>query len=149
MEVFESEDNRLGPRPRENPGSHRRQLPSPQLFGREIRGTCRRQRDVHERCEQGRIFGWVEADQTQRAFEVSKALFSRNIHAKTLPAPFGDWMQRRVLQKLRGAPFDPGVWRLREPSVELLDEPRLADAGLADDKGELALALPRAFPAPG
>ena len=40
MQVFEGEDNRLGPRPRQNPGDHRRQLPSPQLFGREFRGAC-------------------------------------------------------------------------------------------------------------
>ena len=53
-------------------------------------------------------------------------------------------MQRRVLQKLRGAPFDPGVRRLREPRVELLDEPRLAQAGFADDQHELAFAYVRA-----
>ena len=135
VEVFEKEDNRLGPRTRQNPGSHCRQLPSPQLFGREIRDTCRRQRDVHEWCEQWRIFGWVEADQTQRAFEVGEAFFGGRIWAKPQPTPFGDRMQRRVLQKLRGAPFDPGVRRLREPSVELVDEPRLADARLADDEG--------------
>ena len=121
MQVLESEDNRLGPRPGQNPGGHRRQLPSPQLFGREIRGAARRQRDVHERREQGRVFGWVEADQTQRAFEVGEALLGRRIRTKSLPAPFGDWMQRRVLQELRGAPFDPGVRRFCEPRVELLD----------------------------
>ena len=53
-------DNRLGPRPRQNPGGHCRQLPAPQLFGREFRGAVRRQRNVHERREQGRMFGWVE-----------------------------------------------------------------------------------------
>ena len=33
--------------------------------------------------------------------------------------------------------------------MKLLDQPRLADAGLADDQRELALALTRAIPAPG
>ena len=56
-------------------------------------------------------------------------------------------MQRRVLQKLRGAPFDPGVRRLREPRMELLDEPRLAEAGLAYDQHELAFARAGALPA--
>ena len=34
-----------------------------------------------------------------------------------------------------------------EPGVELLDEPRLAEAGLADDQDELAFACARALPA--
>ena len=93
------------------------------------------------------MFGWVEADQPQRAFEVGEALLGRRIRAKSQPAPFGDWMQRRVLQELRGAPFDPGVRRLREPRMELLDEPRLAEAGLADDQHELAFARASALPA--
>src|ERR1700722_16776544 len=109
MQILESKDNRLGPRTRQNPDSHCRQLPSPQLFGREIRGAVRRQRDVNQRCEQWRMFGWVEADQTQRAFEVGKALLGRRICTKSQPPPFSDWMQRRVLQQLRGAPFDPSV----------------------------------------
>ena len=37
---------------------------------------------------------------------------------------------------------------LAEPRAELRDEPRLADAGLADDQRELALAVARALPAP-
>ena len=31
--------------------------------------------------------------------------------------------------------------------MELLDEPRLAEAGLADDQDELSFACPRALPA--
>ena len=56
-------------------------------------------------------------------------------------------MQRRVLQKLRSAPFDPGVRRLGERRTELIDEPRLAEARFADDQHDLAFAGPRAFPA--
>jgi hypothetical protein len=56
-------------------------------------------------------------------------------------------MQRRVLQELRGAPFNPGMRRLREPRMELLDESRLPEAGLAYDQHELALAHASALPA--
>ena len=128
MEVFESEDNRLGPRPSQNQSGHRRQLPSPQLVRREISRAARRERDVHERCEQRRMFGRVEADQTQRVFEVGEALFGRSILAKPLPAPFDDWMEWRVLQELRGAPFNPGMRRRREPRMELLEESGLTPA---------------------
>src|SRR5271166_1683024 len=56
-------------------------------------------------------------------------------------------MQGRVLQELGGGPLDPGVRRLGELAAELLDEPRLADAGLADDLDELTLAFDRMRPA--
>jgi len=56
-------------------------------------------------------------------------------------------MERRVLQQLRGGPFDPGVRRFGKPAAELLDEPRFAEAGLADDLNELPLAGSRALPA--
>src|SRR5262245_48710705 len=57
-------------------------------------------------------------------------------------------MQRRVLQKLRAAPFDPGVRSVAQPSVKFLNEPRLTDPRLADDQHQLAVALPRPLPAP-
>ena len=56
-------------------------------------------------------------------------------------------MQGRVLQELRGGPFDPGVRRLGEFCAKFLDQARLADAGLADDLDELTLAFERARPA--
>ncbi len=56
-------------------------------------------------------------------------------------------MQGRVLQELRGGPFDPGVRRLGELCAEFLDQARLADARLADDLHELALAFERTRPA--
>ena len=39
--------------------------------------------------------------------------------------------------------------RLAEAPVKLLDQPRLAQARLADDQSELPLALTGAIPAPG
>ena len=106
-----------------------------------------RERDLDERREQGRVFCRVEADQAQRAFEIGEALFGRRVRAKTLPAPFGDRVQRRVLQELRGAPLDPGVRRFVKARVELLDEPRLAEPRFANNQHELALAGQSALPA--
>src|SRR6516225_7216795 len=56
-------------------------------------------------------------------------------------------MKRRVLEQLRCAPFDPGVGRLREARMELLDEPGLAQAGFADDQSKLTITCPGALPA--
>ena len=148
VQVLEGEDDRLRPRPSQNPGGHRRQLPSPQLFRREIgravrrAAGCRRAVRAEARVRLGR--GRSDRNVSSRSARRCSAGASS---AKALPAPFGDWMQRRVLQKLRGAPFDPGVRRLSEPRVELLDEPRLAEAGLADDQHELAFARAGALPA--
>ena len=55
-------------------------------------------------------------------------------------------MEGRVLKELRGAPLDPGMGRLAETGTKLIDKPRLADAGFADDLDELTLA--RASPLP-
>src|SRR5271168_1383826 len=38
------------------------------------------------------------------------------------------------------------MWGLREPRAKLLDQPRFAEAGLADDQRELPLAAARALP---
>src|SRR5277367_5533707 len=43
--------------------------------------------------------------------------------------------------------LDPGVWRLAEAAVKLLHQPRLAQARLADNQRELAVALTGAIPA--
>src|SRR6516164_2756119 len=56
-------------------------------------------------------------------------------------------MQRRVLEELRAAPFDPGVRRLTQPRVKFLDQPRLAEPWFADNRYQLPIALPRALPA--
>ena len=57
-------------------------------------------------------------------------------------------MQRRVLQKLRAAPFDPGVRSVAQPGMKFLDQARLAEPRLADDQHQLPVALPRPLPAP-
>ena len=56
-------------------------------------------------------------------------------------------MERRVLQQLRGAPFDPGVRRFCELRVKLLDQPRLAEPWFAYNEHELAFARASTIPA--
>ena len=95
------------------------------------------------------MLGRVETDQPQCILEIGEAVAGGGVGvAETLAAPFGDRMQGRVLQKLRRRPFYKRVGRLAEPCAKLVDEPRFADAGLADDLHELALAGARAVPAP-
>src|SRR5271165_1049012 len=67
--------------------------------------------------------------------------------AKTQPTPFSDRVQGGVLQQLRRGPLNPSVRRFAKRRVEFLDQPRLADAGLADDQNKLAFARPHALPA--
>jgi len=56
-------------------------------------------------------------------------------------------MQRRVLQELRTAPFDPGVWHLAQPGMQFLNQARFTEPRLADDEYQLPFALPRLLPA--
>src|ERR1700722_10043648 len=57
-------------------------------------------------------------------------------------------MQWRVLQELRTTPFDPGMWCLAKPGMEFLDQARLAQPRLTNDKHKLPFAAPSALPAP-
>ena len=134
--------------PARNHVDQRRQLPAAQFLRREFRRAVLRQRDVDQRRDQGRIFGGVEADEPKRVLEVGEAPVGRLIRAEALAAPFGDRVQRRILQELRRRQFDKGVGRLAERRAKLLHEARLADAGFADDEHELARASARPLPAP-
>src|SRR6516165_7084678 len=55
-------------------------------------------------------------------------------------------MQGGVLQELQCAPHGPGMGCFSDLGAELLDEPRLADARLADDQHKLTFACASAFP---
>jgi hypothetical protein len=81
MQVLEREHNRLRSRFSEQPRGQRRQLPAPQLLRRELF----RQRDVHQRRDQGHVFGSVETDQPQRVLQIGKASSGWLIRAETLP----------------------------------------------------------------
>ena len=148
VQVLEGEHDWLRPRPRQNPGSHRRQLPSPQLFGREFRGTvlaatgCQRaaRAEAHIRLGRGRS----DATCLRGRRDAVRRTAPRQIAAGPIRRSDAAACSATAARR----PFDPGVRRLREPRMELLDEPRLAEAGLADDQHELALAFASAFPAP-
>src|SRR5262245_48751247 len=58
-------------------------------------------------------------------------------------------MQWCILQELRRTPLDPCVRHIAEPCSKLIDQPRLADARLADDEQELPLARVGPFPSAG
>ena len=148
VQILERERDRLRARPGEKPCRQRRQLPAAQFLRREFRRALLRQRDVDQRREQGRIFGEVEADEPKRVLEVGEASVGRLIRAEALSAPFGDRVQRRILQELRRRQFDKGVGRLAKRRAKLLHETRLADAGFADNECELARAIARPLPAP-
>ena len=117
--------------------------------GAKARRAFRGQRNVEQRRQQGSVLRRVELDLRQRTLQVGEPPLGRHVGAaEALAAPFGDRMQRRVLQKLRAAPFDPGVRRVGEPGMKFLDQARFAQARLADDQHQLAVALPRPLPAP-
>ena len=78
--------------------------------------------------------------------EVREAFLGRRVHAETQAAPFGDRVQRRLLQELRGAPTRPRCAAFGEPRQELLDEPGLRGPALRRS-ARTDLARPRALPA--
>ena len=122
-------------------------MPAAQFLRRQFRRAALLERDVDQRRKQGHVFGRVQADERKSVLEIGEAPLGRDLGAaEPLAAPLRDRVQGRVLQELRGGPFDPGVRRLAEARAELLDQARLADAGLADDLNELALALKRPRP---
>jgi hypothetical protein len=149
VQILEGEHDRLRPRGRQNPSRHRRQLPATQLLWREFRCPLLWHEDTDQRRQQRRVFSWIEADELQSVLKIGQALFGGQLCAESLASPFGDRMQRGVLQQLRRRPFDPGVRRLAQAAVKLLHQPRLAQAGLADNQCELSLALMSAFPSAG
>ena len=139
MQIFERQHHRLNARARHHPIGQRRQLPAPQFLGRQSRRAFRRQRNVEERREQSGILRRVELDLRQRILQVREPLLGRYIGAaEALAAPFGDRVQRRVLQKLRAAPFDPGVRHLAQPGMKFLDQARFTQPRLADDQSPIA-----------
>ena len=134
VEILECQHHRLDLGARHHPVGQRCQLPAAQFLWRQRQGALFWQRNVEQRRQQRSILGRVELDLRQRAFQLSEALLSGYVGAaEALAAPFGDRVQRRVLQKLRAAPFDPGVRSVAQPGMELFNEPRLADPRLADN----------------
>ena len=150
MQVLEREHDRLRARARREPTRSAPPIacgavPPARVSSRAPRAAeCRPAARAEARTRPGRDRSAEECSQGRpgAARRASRA-------AEPLAAPFGDRVQRRILQQLRRRPFDPGVRRLAELRAKLLDEPRLADAGLADDEHELALASRAPAPSAG
>ena len=148
VQVLEREHQRLGAGAGEHPGGERRELAAAQFLRRQFRRAAGGSGASITGASSGAYSAGVEPDRAERRLEFGEALFAGDFGAAEAgAAPFGDGMQRRVLQQLRGRPLDPGVRRLRQPGAELLDQPRFAEARLADDQRELAFAAARALPA--
>ena len=141
-------DDRLRPRARENPCGHRRQLSAPQFLRRKLRGAvlvaagCRpaARAGAHIRRGRGRSAASVPSRSARRCSAGASAPNRRRPHSAIGCSG--------VFCRSCETSIRPRCGRLAEPRVKLLDQPRLAEAGLADDQHELALALARALPAP-
>ena len=144
LQIFDSENQRLHPRSRQYPGLDRGQLMSAQFIGRGRLDAGIRQGNVEQRRDYRSDS--LETDRRQRLFQFSQTLRRRLGGVEALPPPLGDRMQRSILQQLRRVPIDPGVRRDGQTDPKFFQEPRLADAGLADDQNELAFARPGALP---
>ena len=113
MQILERQHHRLNLGARDHPVGQRRQLTATQFLGRHRRRAVLRQRNVEQRRQKRHVLRRIELDLRQRAFEIGEAPLRRHIGAaEALAAPFGDRMQRRVLQQLRAAPFHPGMRRV-------------------------------------
>ena len=118
-------------------------------LGAKLRRPLFRQVHVHQRREQGRIFGGLQADEPQSILEVGEASVSGFVSAEPRASPFGDWVQRRILQQLRRRPFDKGVRRLRRASKRNSSTRRdLPMPGSPTSERKLPLASCRPLPAP-
>ena len=148
MQILEGEHRRLRPRARHNPGRHRRQLPAAQFLGRQLRpavlaaAECRpaARARAHIRPRRGRSApecsrGRRDALRRSRRRRRSAVCPIRRAGAEACSAGAA----RRSIR--------PRCAASRQFCAKFLDQARLADAGLADDLHELALAFERARPA--
>ena len=103
MQILEGERQRLRARAGKQPGDDRGELPAPHLLRRQLLTRAFGKRNVEQRGDERRMLYRVQLDLRERRVQIGEALFGRDVGAaKPLPAPFGEGMQRRVLQQLRG-----------------------------------------------
>src|SRR5271166_6463200 len=101
------------------------------------------------RRKQGSVFRRIELDLREDRFELGEPLLRRHFGtAEPDAAPFGNRVQRRILQELGRAQFDPRMRGLAKLGAKLFHEPGLANSWLAADQHKLAFARPDALPAP-
>ena len=122
MQILEGEHDRLGPRPRQKPCGHRRELPPPQFFRREIRGALRGERNVDQRRDQGRIFARRRGQPAVGCSLGRRGAVRRAGPRQTAAAPIprGDAAACSA-KAARRAHLGPGVWCLAESRMKLLD----------------------------
>ena len=148
MRIFDRKHDRLTPRSGHYEGRERGQLPASQFFRRYVQSAFSWQRDVEKRRKQRYVFSRIELDQCQGTFEVSELSLCWDFTAaEPRAAPFGYWVQRGILQKLRTAPFGPGVRHVAQAAVKFLDEAGFAQSRFAHDHHQLPIALSRSLPA--
>src|SRR5271166_6764373 len=102
------------------------------------------------RRKQGSVFRRIELDLREDRFELGEPLLRRHFGTpEPDAAPFGNRVQRRILQELGRAQFDPRMRGLAKPGAKFFDESGLANSGLAADQHKLTFARPDPLPAPG
>ena len=150
MQILEGEHDRLRPRARHHPIGQRRQLPAAQFLGREFR---RRVPPAAECRAAARASGTYSAGSSL----ISASVFSRSASRRSAGTSAPPKRCRPHSAIGCSGVFCRSCEQLHstqvcgvslEPSVKLLDQARFAEARLADDQHELALALPRPLPAP-
>ena len=94
------------------------------------------------------MFGWVEADLAQRVSRSARRCSAGSVRPPKRSRPHSAIGCSGVFCRSCEALHSTQVCGVSaEPRMELLDEPRLAEAGLADDQDKLALAGADAVPA--
>ena len=151
VQVLRDDDRRLHPRRKDRPGDYRRQQLLALLLGRQQRRRepLRRQRQAQQGCDQRYGVGGFESRQLQRRGQRVEPRVRRLLTppGKGLPEEVADDVKWTMLV-IRGAgALEPAVRRAGYLCAELLYQARLADAGLADDEHDLALAVLRQLPA--
>ena len=139
----EIERGRIGPvevldRRARPAGSARRRdtrRPSPRAAGAGIppapgRTSARAQRNVEQRSEQGRGLRRVEPDQRERQLEVGEPLFARDVRSRrTAGGPIRRSDAAACSAAVATTPIRPRCAASSQFRPELLDQPRLAEAG--------------------
>ena len=123
VQILKGENHRLRPRARQNPGDIAASCRRRNSSGGNLARRSSRSGMSTSGASRGAYSAASRPIRPQSVLEVGETpLVGRVGAAKAQSAPFGDRVQRRVLQELRGGPFDPGVRRLGEFCAELLDE---------------------------
>jgi len=102
LQVLHHSHYRLGSRPGHDPGDDSVELAAPELLGRKFWPSSLVRRDVEQWRKQRNALARIELQLRKRRFELGKAGVRCDVGAsEPQPSPFGERMERRVLQELR------------------------------------------------